>query len=76
MCHKIYVENEIVTSIECIELLRIQEEADTKMILHAKHVSDKGYDSIGIKSSDTDVEVLACYFQNYISSNINMPNAD
>ena len=76
MCHKIYVENEIVTSIECIELLSIQEEADTKMFLHAKHVADKGYDSIGIKSSDTDVEVLACYFQNYISSNIIIPNAD
>ena len=68
--HKIYVENEIVTSVECTELLSKQEEADTKMFLHAKHAADKGYDSIVIKSSDTDVEVLACYFQNCISSNI------
>ncbi|CAC5416585.1 unnamed protein product [Mytilus coruscus] len=70
MCHKIYVENEIVKSVECTELLSKQEEADTKMFLHAKHAADKSFDSIVIKSSDTDVEVLACYFQNCISSNI------
>ncbi|CAC5376850.1 unnamed protein product [Mytilus coruscus] len=70
MCHKIlYVENEIVTSVECTELLSKQEEADTNMFLQAKHAADKGYDSIVIKSSDTDVEVLTCYFQNCISSN-------
>ncbi|CAC5378811.1 unnamed protein product [Mytilus coruscus] len=40
------------------------------MFLHAKHAADKGNDSIVIKSFDTDVEVLACYFQNCISSNI------
>ncbi|CAC5416826.1 unnamed protein product [Mytilus coruscus] len=60
----------LMTSVECTELLSKQEEADTKMFLHAKHAADKGYDSIVIKSSDTDVEVLACYFQNCISSNI------
>ncbi|CAC5360780.1 unnamed protein product [Mytilus coruscus] len=70
MCNKIYVENEIVKSVECTELLSKQEESYTKMFLHAKHAADKGYDSIVIKSSDTDVEVLACYFQNCISSNI------
>ncbi|CAC5401975.1 unnamed protein product [Mytilus coruscus] len=67
---KYMLKNEIVKSVECTELLSKQEEADTKCFFMQKHLADKGYDSVVIKSSDTDVEVLACYFQNCISSNI------
>lgn len=67
--HKIYVENEIVTSVDCTELQCKQEEANTHMFLRAKHAADKDNDSIFIKSSDTDVEVLPCYFQDCIISN-------
>jgi hypothetical protein len=41
-----------------------QEEADTKMFLRGKHAMDNGFQSIVIRSSDTDVEVLACFFSN------------
>ena len=51
---------------EVKDLSSIQVEADTRIFLHAKHAADNGVQSICIKSSDTDVEVLACYFQQYI----------
>jgi hypothetical protein len=39
-----------------------QEKADTKMFLRGKDAVDNGFQSIVIRSSDTDVEVLACFF--------------
>ena len=49
---------------ECIpELGNTQEEADTKIFVHAKHASNDGHESIIVKSSDTDVEVLADTFR-------------
>ena len=62
-CHKIFVENEIVLSEEFPDLSSNQEEADTKIFLHAKNAASNGHTSIVIKSSDTDVEVLACFFR-------------
>ena len=47
-----------------------QEEADTRMFLHALHSSDAAHQQILIKSSGTDVEVLACNFREYISADI------
>ena len=47
-----------------------QEEADTRMFLHTLHASDAAHQQIIIKSSDTDVEVLACYYREYISADI------
>ena len=52
------------------ELCTNQEEADTRMLLHAEHASQNGHQRIAIKSSDTDVEVLACYYQAVISADI------
>ncbi len=40
------------------------------MSLHAKHAADQGHQTVVIKSPDTDVEVLACYFQSRISSKL------
>ena len=53
-----------------LELCSNQEEADTRMFLHALHASNAAHQQILIKSSDTDVEVLACYFREYISADI------
>ena len=56
MSHKIRLER-----VE--ELCSTQEEADTKIFLHANHAAALGHSSILIKSSDTDVEVMALYFK-------------
>ena len=40
------------------------------MFLHAKHATDHGHSYIVIKSSDTGVEVLACYFKRFINSGL------
>ena len=45
------------------ELYSIQEETDTKIFLHANHAAALGHSSILIKSSDTDIEVMALYFK-------------
>ena len=45
------------------ELCSTQEEADIKILLHANHAAALGHSSILIKSSDTDVEVMALYFK-------------
>ena len=39
-----------------------QEEADTRILLHAKHASDQGYTSVIVVSEDTDVFVLLIAF--------------
>ena len=41
-----------------IDCNRKQEDADTRMLLHAGHASPNGHDCIVIKSTDTDVDVL------------------
>ena len=41
---------------------RTHEEADTKILLHAKHASENGESTILIISPDTDVAILACHF--------------
>ena len=50
------------------ELCSSQEEADTKMFLCAKFASDLGYSEICFHTVDTDVFVLAMYFQMRITS--------
>ena len=44
------------------ELQSSQEEADTRILLHAKHASDHGYKSVSVVSEDTDVYVLCIAF--------------
>ena len=70
-CSKISVDAQgSISSSIVLELCSNQEEADTRMFLHALHASDAAHQQILIKSSDTDVEVLACYFREYISADI------
>ena len=69
-CHRIRSVDGQVTCTEVPELASTQEEADTKMMLHAKHASEQGYQNIIIKSSNTDVEVLSCFFQSQIQSTV------
>ena len=70
-CSKISVDAQgSISSSIVLELCSNQEEADTRMFLHALHASDAAHQQILIKSLDTDVEVLACYFREYISADI------
>ena len=63
-CSKISIDAQgSISSSIVLELCSNQEEADTRMFLHALHASDVAHQQILIKSSDTDVEVLACYFR-------------
>lgn len=54
-----------VTSLECDH-----DEADTRMLLHAKSVSDLGFERLIISSRDTDVLVLLIYFASDLSREI------
>jgi len=69
-CTKLVSSNGTTTASDVSELWTNQEEADTRMFLHAEHASQNGHQCIAIKSSDTDVEVLACYYQAVISADI------
>ena len=52
------------------ELSTEQEEADTRIILHAKDAALYGSTNIIIKSPDTDIAVLACSLSHEIPSNL------
>ena len=59
-CHAISVNNEMVDVQEINELRLTQEEADTKMCLHAQYISESCSNSIVIetKSPDTDIFII------------------
>ena len=38
------------------------------MFLHVNHISDNDFSILIVKSADTDVEMLAIYFQNFIAA--------
>ena len=71
-CTKLPSSNGTITACTVLELCSNQEEADTRMFLHANHASQNGHQCIAIRSSrsDTDVEVLACYHQAAIHADI------
>ena len=57
-CHRFYVDSEKRLNIDEIpELHCDHEEADTRLLLHAKHATPN-YDSIVIRSPDTDVFII------------------
>ena len=47
---------------EVPELISCQEEADTRLVLHAKHSSDDSYAAVIVNSEDTDVFILLVAF--------------
>ena len=50
---------------QCVEdLFCTHEEADTQVLLHAKHATNTGAPSVVIRSPDTDVAVFCCRVQN------------
>ena len=69
-CTTLVASEGTVTASTVLELCSTQEEADTRMLLHASHASQNGHQRIAIKSSDTDVEVLACHYQAVIPAEI------
>ena len=69
-CYKICVRNseilrKIVLALECT-----QEEADTRLLLHANHAAVSGHEKVKIKSSDSDVEVISIALQHKIAARI------
>lgn len=58
----------VATPVE--ELKSSQEEADSRLILHTKHMADNGHNTVIIQTSDTDVELLACYHKKDINCRI------
>ena len=59
------VDATVVSELECDH-----EEADTRLLLHAKHASDSGHESVAIKSPDTDVFVLMVGMQNALCASL------
>lgn len=69
-CFALYsMEDAIVTSCDVPELKSDQEEADTRMLLHAKHAS-KSNESVVVKSPDTDVFALAISVKSEITCHL------
>ena len=80
-CHEIYVTAKetcvrinvlrgMVHRVEVPELFSQQEEADTRIFLHANHAAQNGHSKIIIRSTDTDVQVLACFYQSIIMADM------
>lgn len=70
ICVRLFVVDGKVMSDQVEELKCTHEEADTRILLHAKHAADHGEDTIIIRSPDSDVTMLACHFQNQIPSRL------
>ena len=70
-CTKLSASDGTITACTVLELCSSQEEADTRMLLHANHASQNGH-HIAIRSSDTDLEVLACYYQAVVAADITL----
>ena len=69
-CYKLTSENGTVIKELQQDLVTPQEKADTRMFLHAAHASQQGYETIVIKSPDTNVGVLAVYYSSQISGSL------
>ena len=69
-CFRMHAENGTVISETVPDLQCTHEEADTRMLLHAKHAAENGSQSVVIKTPDTDVEVLAYHFKNDIHASL------
>ena len=69
-CYRLLVISGKVLCEEVEELQSSHEEADTKILLHAKHAAESGERVVIIKSPDTDVFILACHLQNQIPAKL------
>lgn len=69
-CHRLTSAGDQVVCVSIPELSTEQEEADTRMLLHAQHAALHGATNIVIKSPDTDVAVIASALSPRIPSNV------
>ena len=69
-CHKLTAGENGIDCNRVDELCPQQEEADTRIQLHASHAASNGHDCIAIKPFDTDVAVLVCTFRHRINANM------
>ena len=60
----------VVETTEVVELECDHEEADTRLLLHAKHASDHGFSVVAIKSPDTDVFLLMVAMEQNFSADL------
>ena len=67
-CYEVSAEGSIL----CEELRSTQEEADTRILLHAYHAGRNGSEDILICSDDTDVFVLCLAFNSFINLTVYM----
>lgn len=65
-CYEITAEGSVI----CTELRCTQEEADTRLILHAYHAGRNGSKVVVIVSDDTDVFILLLAFKCFISATL------
>ena len=70
-CFKITKQN----SVPVPELQSSQKEADTRLLLHASHAAESGYENIIISADDTDVYVIALGASSSISAKIFLKHA-
>lgn len=72
-CLKFHASSESSSNVETTivpELKSDHEEADTRLLLHAKHASENGYRAVAIKSPDTDVFVMMAAMQSRITGDL------
>lgn len=69
-CRVISFQNDILQNQVVPNLLCDHEEADTRLLFHAKHAAEVGHAAILLKSSDTDVEVIALHHARNIPAEI------
>ena len=55
---------------EVRELSSSQEEADTRLLLHASHAAREGYEAVIVNSEDTDVFILLLGFSSSINTKL------
>ena len=54
------------------ELTSNQEEADTRLLFHAKHAAQEEYEAVAVISEDTDMFVLLLNFSSIINTRLHM----
>ena len=69
-CYKIHSSEAEIVCTQVDDLYCDQEEADTRLLLHANHMANSDFNKIIIWSPDTDVTILACFFQEVIPADI------
>ena len=66
-CHRLKVNEDSMLNDAVPSLTCSAEEVDTQLLLHCKHIAETGdFRAIVLKTSDTDIMVIAVHFQHEI----------